>query len=75
MEADQATVTLEEGLLGEVRKQLIVLPDSKVGSVLGPIITFESLLAIVNHDSILVRTAAVRVSSVDMCTLALLTHL
>ena len=53
---------LEVGLLGEIRRQLVTLPDSSVGNVVGPIVTYESLLAIANHDSILVRTAAVRVS-------------
>ena len=49
------------GLLGEIRRQLVTLPDTSVSKVVGPIVTYESLLAIANHDSILVRTAAVRV--------------
>lgn len=49
------------GLLGEIRRQLVTLPDSSVSNVVGPIVSYESLLAIANHDSILVRTAAVRV--------------
>ena len=48
-------------LLGEIRRQLVTLPDSSVSNVVGPIVSYESLLAIANHDSILVRTAAVRV--------------
>ena len=62
-EEEQVVVTLEEGLLREVRTQLISLQDSKISSVLGNIITFESILAIASHKSILVRTEAIKVSS------------
>ena len=68
-EEDRESVTegddvggLEVGLLGEIRRQLLNLPDSSVSNVMGPIVTYESLLAIANHTSILVRTAAVTVS-------------
>jgi hypothetical protein len=59
-EEEQVVVTLEEGLLREVRTQLISLQDSKISSVLGNIITFESILAIASHKSILVRTEAIK---------------
>ena len=52
---------LEVGLLGEIRRQIINLPDKYVSSILGPVISYNGLMVMANHDSITIRTATIRV--------------
>ena len=54
--------SLEVGLLGHVRKVLMLMPDSMAHLVVGDIVQHLSLVAIAHNDDIVVRTAAIRVS-------------
>ena len=50
-------------MLGHVRKVLMLLPDSLVHLVVGDIIQHVCLIAMANNDDIVIRTAAIRVST------------
>ena len=54
--------SLEVGLLGLVRKVLVLLPDRQVDMVVGSILKHDCLLAIAHNQDIVVRTAVVWVS-------------
>lgn len=54
--------SLEVGLLGHVRKVLMLLPDSLVLKVVGHVIEHNCLIAMAYNTDIIVRTAVIRVS-------------
>ena len=53
---------IEVGLLGNLRKLLMLLPDSTVRRVVGQVLQHETLIAIAHNPSIIIRTAVIRVS-------------
>lgn len=55
--------SLEVGLLGHVRKVLMLLPDSLVLRVVGHVIQHNCLIAMAYNNDIIVRTAVIRVSA------------
>ena len=55
---------IEVGLLGNLRKLLMLLPDSTVRRVVGQVLQHETLIAIAHNPSIIIRTAVIRVSPV-----------
>ena len=65
---EDVPASLEVGLLAELRKQILLLPDGQVKRTFGKIISPECLLTMLNNKSILIRTAVIRVSViVCMC--------
>ena len=54
--------SMEVGMLGLVRKLIMLMPDNMVRRVVGQIVQHESLIAIANDHNIVVRTAVIRVS-------------
>ena len=50
------------GLLGHVRKVLMLMPDSLAHMVVGEVVQHFSLIAMAHNKDIIVRTAAIRVS-------------
>ena len=60
--------SLEVGLLGLVRKVLVLLPDSLVDRVVGSVLKHDCLLAMAHNQDIVVRTAVVRVSTLTINT-------
>ena len=63
---EDINTSMEVGLLGHVRKVLMLMPDSLAHLVVGDVIKHFSLVAMAHNEDILVRTAAIRVSS---CTI------
>ena len=59
---EDVPVSLEVGLLAELRKQILLLPDGQVKRAFGKILNPECLLTMVNNKSGLIRTAVIRVS-------------
>lgn len=59
---EDVPVSLEVGLLAELRKQIILLPDMQVKRAFGKILNPECLLTMLNNKSALIRTAVIRVS-------------
>ena len=53
--------SLEVGLLAELRKQILLLPDGQVKRAFGKILNPECLLTMLNNKSSLMRTAVIRV--------------
>lgn len=58
--------SLEVGLLGHVRKVLMLLPDSLVLRVVGHVIQHNCLIAMAYNNDIIVRTAVIRVSEFSL---------
>ena len=58
---DDIPTSIEVGLLGQLRKLITLMPDSQVKKVVGSVLQHESLIAIAHNQSIIVRTAVVRV--------------
>ena len=60
--SEDIQTSLEVGLLGHVRKVLMLMPDSLAHLVVGEVVRHFSLVAMVHNKDIVVRTAAIRVS-------------
>lgn len=58
---EDVPASLEVGLLAELRKQIILLPDGKVKPAFGKILNHDCLLTMANNKSVLIRTAVVKV--------------
>ena len=69
--SEDIPTSLEVGLLGHVRKVLMLMPDSLVHMVVGDVIQHVCLIAMANNDDIVVRTAAIRVSMQDSTSVSL----
>ena len=65
--SDDVPPSLEVGLLGYVRKVLMLLPDSLVHTVVGKAIQHDCLIAMAHNEDIVVRTAVIRVG-IYTCT-------
>jgi len=63
---EDVPASLEVGLLAELRKQIILLPDGKVKFAFGKILNHDCLLTLANNKSVLIRTAVVKVCNVFM---------
>ena len=61
---EDVPTSLEVGLLAELRKQIILLPDGKVKFAFGKILNHDCLLTMANNKSVLIRTAVVKVCTV-----------
>ena len=61
--SEDIQTSLEVGLLGHVRKVLMLMPDSLAHLVVGDVVKHFSLVAMAHNEDILVRTAAIRVSA------------
>ena len=61
---------MEVGLLGHVRKVLMLLPDSLVHTVVGDVIQHVCLIAMAHNEDIIVRTAVIRVSHMSRAYLS-----
>ena len=59
---EDVPTSLEVGLLGHVRKVLMLLPDSLASRVVGHAIQHTCLIAMAYNRDIVIRTAVVRVS-------------
>ena len=62
--SEDIPTSLEVGLLGHVRKVLMLLPDSLVHTVVGDVLQHVCLIAMAHNEDIVVRTAVIRVSRV-----------
>ena len=69
--SEDIQTSLEVGLLGHVRKVLMLMPDSLAHMVVGEVVLHFSLIAMARNKDIVVRTAAIRVS---LCTSYQNTH-
>ena len=69
--SEDIQTSLEVGLLGHVRKVLMLMPDSLAHMVVGEVVQHFSLIAMAHNKDIVVRTAAIRVS---LCTSYQNTH-
>ena len=58
---EDVPASLEVGLLAELRKQILLLPDGQVKRAFGKILNPECLLTMLNNKSSLMRTAVIRV--------------
>jgi hypothetical protein len=59
--SEDIPTSMEVGLLGHVRKVLMLLPDSLVHTVVGDVIQHVCLIAMAHNEDIIVRTAVIRV--------------
>ena len=55
--------SIEIGLLGIVRKIIMIMPDKMVRRIVGYVVQHEVLVALAHNNSIVFRTAVVRVST------------
>ena len=60
--SEDISTSLEVGLLGHMRKVLMLIPDSLVHTVVGTVIHHDCLIAMAHNEDIVVRTAVIRVS-------------
>ena len=60
--SDEIHHSIEIGLLGIVRKIITLMPDNMVRRVVGYVVQHEALIALAHNNSIVFRTAVVRVS-------------